>query len=491
MNDMNQDNSREASHRPNPCSQANPCGCSSGATQPPTHFVGIGGAGMSAIAQVLRAAGCRVQGSDRSESPTVEMLRRAGIPVFIGHDAANIGEMERVVYTRAVSPDNPELIAAREAGIPVIERAEMLGRLYDLFQNRVSITGTHGKTTTSAMVGVILTRLGQSPTVLIGGEVPDLEGHGSLGVSSTVVAEACEAYSSFLHLKSSLAIVTNIDVDHLDHYGTFEGVLQGFRGFLENVDPTGTVIAWGEDPNLLGLRADVPRRWITYGFSGTCDYQLEILEETRLGQRFCLRTPDTGTVEVWLPMNGRHFALNASAAIIAAVCLGNDIRKAAEALAGFRGVARRMELKGVEGDVTVVDDYAHHPTEIEATLKAALVRYGQNLTVVFQPHLYSRTADLLEDFASALFPAPRLVLTDVYSARELPSAGVETDALFEALQQMGHPDLHYVPALQDIPFWLEERVLPGDTVLTVGAGDVFTAGENLLRILRTATEAAR
>lgn len=446
---------------------------------------------MSAIAQVLRAAGCRVQGSDRSDSPTVEMLRRAGIPVFIGHDAGNIGEMERVIYTRAINPDNPELVAARQVGLPVIERAEMLGRLYDLFENRVSITGTHGKTTTSAMVGVILSRLDLSPTVLIGGEVPDLDGHGSLGVSSTIVAEACEAYSSFLHLKSSLAIVTNIDVDHLDHYGTFDGVLQGFRGFLENVDPSGTVIAWGEDPNLLAMRPDIPRRWITYGFSMSCDYRLEILEETPQGQRFCINTPDSGRIEVKLPLNGRHFALNATAAIIAAACLGADCQKAADTLADFRGVARRMELKGVEGQITVVDDYAHHPTEIEATLQAALVRYGQSLTVVFQPHLYSRTSDLLDEFARALLPAPRLVLTDVYSARELPSAGVETDALYEVMLQMGHPDLHYVPALQDVPFWLEEHVHPGDTVLTVGAGDVFTAGEQLLRILKTAHGVAR
>lgn len=446
---------------------------------------------MSAIAQVLREAGCRVQGSDRSDSPTVEMLRRAGIPVFIGHDAGNIGEMERVVYTRAINPDNPELVAARQAGLPVIERAEMLGRLYDLFENRVSITGTHGKTTTSAMVGVILSRLGFSPTVLIGGEVPDLDGHGSLGVSSIIVSEACEAYSSFLHLKSSLAIVTNIDVDHLDHYGTFDGVLQGFRGFLENVDSSGTVVAWGDDRNLIAMRPEIPRIWITYGFSDSCDYRLEILEENRLGQHFCIITPDAGRVDVSLPLNGRHFALNAAAAIIAAACLGADYQKAADILKDFRGVARRMELKGIQSDITVVDDYAHHPTEIEATLQAALVRFGQSLTVVFQPHLYSRTADLLDDFAQALLPAPRLVLTDVYSARELPSAGVETDALYEVLIQMGHPDLHYVPALQDVPFWLEEHVSPGDTVLTVGAGDVFTAGEQLLRILKTASRAGR
>jgi len=457
------------------------CGCGDRAIQPPTHFIGIGGAGMSAIAQVLRAAGCRVQGSDRSESPTIEMLRAQGIPVFIGHDPQNIGEMERVVYTRAVPDDNPELVAARRMGLPVLERAEMLGELYRLFDVRISVTGTHGKTSTTALLGHILTGCGKDPTVLVGGESINLGGHARLGKSSLVVSEACEAYSSFLHLRSSMAVVTNVDEDHLDWYHTFERVKNSFVGFMQQIDEGGLVVACADDRHLMSLRPRVDCRWLTYGFSPTSDVRVGYLTYSEGEQSFEVEGPDW-KVGVHLPLPGRHLALNAAGALAAAVELGCDPLEAAAALYDFRGVRRRLEVKGRARGVTVLDDYAHHPAEIRATLEAVSEAFEGPLTVVFQPHLYSRTAEHLHGFAAVLRGVPRVVLTDVYAAREDPERGVQTDALYDLLVRAGHPDVHYVPQLHDVPRWLEEHVRPGDLVITVGAGDVVAAGEQFLRL---------
>lgn len=449
--------------------------------QPPTHFIGIGGAGMSAIAQVLRAAGCLVHGSDRSESPTVQMLRRQGIPVFIGHDASNIGDAERVVYTRAVTETNPELQAARKAGLPVIERAEMLGDLYGLFRERVSVTGTHGKTSTSALLGHILVQCGKDPTVLVGGDSINLGGHARLGASSMIVSEACEAYSSFLHLKSSLAIVTNVDADHLDWYGTFDRVKNSFVGFMQEVDEDGVVVACADDPALMSLRSRVDRRWATYGFSAGSGARIGYLSHSEGTQMFELESDDW-KVGVYLPHPGRHLASNTAGAIVAAVELGCDPLEAAGSLYDYKGVRRRMELKGTAGGITVIDDYAHHPAEIRATLEAVREGFGGYLTVVFQPHLYSRTAEHLYEFADALMPADRLIVTDVYAAREDPERGVQSDVLYDEIRKRGHAEAHYIPALHDIPHWLAERRQPNELVLTVGAGDVVTAGERLLQI---------
>ncbi len=453
--------------------------------QPPTHFIGIGGAGMSAIAQVLHRAGCEVQGSDRGESPTVGMLKNQGIPVFIGHEAGNIGQMERVVYTRAVSGDNPELVAARGRGLPVIERAEMLGQLYDLFEHRVSVAGVHGKTSTSALLGTILIECGADPTVLVGGDVPDLHGHARLGKSSLIVAEACEAYGSFLHLKSSFALIMNIDAEHLDHYKTFEGLKEGFAQFLGNMDEDGIVVACADDDHLMSLRDRFSGSWVTYG-TRRADFQMTEPKPTEGGQIFSLRGPGIQWDNIFLPLSGRHYALNASGAVAAAVMLGyRDMNKICTALRQFRGVGRRMEVKGRVAGITVVDDYAHHPTEIRATLQAALEQFDGRLTVVFQPHLYSRTAEHLTGFAEALYPAERLVITNVFPARETPDKGVQSDALHDAICKLGHTDTHYVPELDDVANWLEKRLKSGDVVMTIGAGNVVEAGEALLRLLRT------
>ena len=458
--------------------------------QPPTHFVGIGGAGMSAIARVLKAAGCYVQGSDRSENRVTEMLREEGIPVYIGHDARNLGaDVERVVYTRAVPEDNPEIEAARRQKLPVIERAEMLGQLYSLFGRRASVAGSHGKTSTSAMLAVIMIRCGADPTVLIGGHSPDLDGNARLGLSPLIVAEACEAYGSFLHLRSSLALVTNVDEEHLDHYKTFEGVKDGFTAFLNLVDEDGVIVACLDDPHLMGLRPRCKRRWVTYGSRPEADYRVCEQRKTPEGRAYTLRGPGWQT-PVSIPIPGKHFASNSAGAIAAAVELGCDPSEAAKALASFRGVSRRLELKGRANGVTVVDDYAHHPSEIRETVEALKEHYGGRLTVVFQPHLYSRTAEHLEGFARTLAPADRVVLTDVFAAREPLSSGVQTDALYDRMKDDGHPDLTYIHDLPDVAPRLAAEVRPGDVVVTVGAGDVYRAGEDLLRELGANPEEA-
>ncbi len=437
---------------------------------------------MSAIAHVLKASGCEVQGSDRFETLATATLREVGIPVFIGHDASNVKDAQRVVYTRAVPDDNPELSSARKAGIPVIERAEMLGKLYELFSQRVSVTGTHGKTSTSAMLASILVKCGLDPTVLIGGHVPDIGGHARLGRSEIIVAEACEAYASFLHLRSSLALVTNVDKDHLDYYKTYDRVKQAFVDFLMNVDEDGVVLACADDATLMALRDRVRRKWQTYGYAEDATFRIIEVHRTDAGESFTVVGPQWRE-KVQLPLYGRHFVSNAAGALVAAVELGCDPRDAAAALSSFSGVGRRMELKGRAAGVTVVDDYAHHPTEIAATLAGAREQFAGRLTVVFQPHLFSRTADLLEDFTQALLPVDRLVVTNVYAAREDPESGRQADALFERLQKAGHTDVHYVPDLADVGRWLSESVIEGDVVMTMGAGNIYEAGEDLLALL--------
>ncbi|MEI6914624.1 MAG: UDP-N-acetylmuramate--L-alanine ligase, partial [Armatimonadota bacterium] len=387
------------------------------------------------------------------------------------------------VYTRAVGEDNPELVAAKSMGLPTIEGAEMLGRLYELFDQRVSVTGTHGKTSTSAMLSSILVACGKDPTVLIGGKSPDIDGHARLGKTSLFVAEACEAYASFHHLRSSLALITNVDADHLDFYHSHDGVKDAFVKFIGQVDADGIVLACADDPHLQSLKARVDRKWLTFGFAEDADFRVTHVRQIDDGEAFTLSSRDW-SVETLLPMFGRHFVSNAAGAIAAAILLGCDPDRAARALRGFRGVGRRMELKGRFGGVTVVDDYAHHPTEIDATLAAAREQYSGRITVVFQPHLFSRTSDHLTSFARALLASDRLVLTNVYAAREDPEAGLQADILFKEVAKLGHKDAHYVPDLAKVAAWLVDRMQPGDVVMTIGAGNVFEAGEHLLDLLR-------
>lgn len=459
--------------------QANTETCTCKELQPPTHFIGIGGAGMSAIAQVLHYAGCVVQGSDIGASAASEMLKSMGVPVFIGHQASNIAPVERVVYTRAVPAENVELKAAREQGIRTIERAEMLGELYRLFARRVSVTGTHGKTSSSAMLAHILARSGMDPTALIGGDVPSLGGHARFGKSDLIVAEACEAYESFLHLRSSAALITNVDTDHLDHYETFDHIKKAFREFIALMDPDAVILACADDPELAEVCQSTGRSYVTYGYADEAAYRITKRRASGMDQTVHVAAPDLD-VSFNLKLPGKHYASNAAGAIVMAHLLGCSADKLAVSLDDFVGVKRRSELKGEAKGVRVMDDYAHHPTEIRATLEALRSQFKGKLTVVFQPHQYSRTKQLLEQFAQSLKGSHRLVLTDVYEARADSVQGVNTERLYNRLLEIGAADIHYIPLVEDVAEWLESRVRKGELVITMGAGDVFRAGEDLL-----------
>ncbi len=454
------------------------------------HFVGIGGAGMSGLARVLARQGMAVTGSDLRESPTLAALRReSGIRAEAGHTAANLNGATLVVASAAVKKDNPEMAAARERGIPVISRAEMLGRLMARYARSVAITGTHGKTTTTGMTALVLEAGGLDPTVLIGGDLPAYGGNARLGSSDVFVAEACEAYDSFLDLDPQIAVVTNIEADHLDYYGDLANVLRSFRKFLSQV--SGTVIVHGSDPNIQAVLEELRgSQFIPEIVTYAADDSEAILSAREID--IDSATPSYTALwhgkplgRVTLQVPGLHTVTNSLAAVAVGLTLGVPFEKIAVGLAGFTGTGRRFERLGTTAsDVLVIDDYAHHPTEIKATLAAARRAYpGRRIVAVFQPHLPSRTRDFKTEFAESFFDADHVVLTDIFFARESPMEGV-TGAGLAALtaDRRGADHVTYVADKAALPGRLAEIVRPGDLLLTLGAGDIRSAGEGLLAL---------
>jgi UDP-N-acetylmuramate--alanine ligase len=441
------------------------------------HFVGIGGIGMSAIAEVLLHLGYRVSGSDARDSEPTRRLRGLGGNVAVGHHAANMAGADVVVVSSAVAADNPEVLAARAGGIPVIPRAEMLGELMRV-KDGVAVAGSHGKTSTSTMVAAVLARAGLDPTAIIGGKVQAFGSNARLGQGDVLVAEADESDGSFRHLFPMVAAVTNIDREHLDHYGTEAALREAFLAFANKVPFYGLVVICADDPVAAGLAPDLLKRHVTYGLRGG-DYRGEILaagpEGTRL--RVTVRGQTRGDALVRMP--GVHYAENALAALAVADVFGVSFTDYCEAMASFGGVDRRFTVRGEAGGVLVVDDYGHHPTEIAATIAAARL-YRRRLVVAFQPHRYSRTRDLLDDFAPALSGADDLVLTDIYAAGESPLPGVSTDRLLAAM-----PAATYA-ARRTLCECLAARLRPGDLLLTLGAGDITQVSTEILARLTAA-----
>jgi UDP-N-acetylmuramate--alanine ligase len=445
----------------------------------PIHFVGIGGIGMSGIAEVLCNLGYTVQGSDASESANVNRLREKGIAVTVGHKAENVSGADVLVVSTAIKRDNPELLAARAQRIPVVRRAEMLAELMRL-KYGIAVAGTHGKTTTTSLVGTLLTDAGLDPTVIVGGRLRLLGTGARLGRSDYLVAEADEYDRSFLRLTPVIAVITNIDRDHLDTYGTLEAIQDAFVEFGNRVPFFGRLIVCLDDANVqkvLPRMAD--RRILTYGLSPQADLSAVNLEPHGGGSRFGVRLRndrllgriDLGTIE--LPIPGRHNVLNALAAVGVGLALRIDFDTITRALAGFEGVHRRFEQVGTWRGATVVDDYAHHPTEVEATLQAARQTFPDGrVFAVFQPHLFTRTQDQAEEFGRALLGADMAVVTDVYPSREQPIPGVTGELVVEAARRAGHRNVHYCPAWQDAPDLLRDEAGPKDVVITLGAGDV-------------------
>ena len=428
---------------------------------------------MSGMARVLSRRGVRVTGSDLRESSTLTSLREEyGIDAVAGHDRRNVDNATLVVASAAVKRDNAEIVAAGERGIPVISRAEMLGRLMADYPRSIAISGTHGKTTTTGMIATVLEAAGLDPTVLIGGDLPAFHGNARLGASDVFVAEACEAYDSFLDLRPWLSVITNIEADHLDYYGDFDNILCSFGKFLRQT--SGKAILCGDDPGIASLldATDGFPPIVLYGAAENATLRAKDIVLDGMAPSYIVEHVGVELGRVTLSVPGRHNVTNSLSAVAVGLELGVPFDKIVDGLARFTGTGRRFEHLGVRDGVDIVDDYAHHPTEIRATLAAARAAYGsRRIIAVFQPHLPSRTSDFLEEFAESFSDADQVFLTDIYLAREQPREGV-TGASLAALtaDRRGVDHVAYVADKSALPSRLAEFVRPGDVVLTLGAG---------------------
>jgi UDP-N-acetylmuramate--alanine ligase len=442
------------------------------------HFIGIGGTGMSGIAEVLLNLGYRVTGSDLQTSETVRRLESLGGKIFIGHRPENIGDAQVAVYSSAVFPDNPEVAEAR-LKIPVIPRAEMLAELMRL-KYGIAVAGAHGKTTTTSLVSSVLAAGGMDPTSVIGGRFNRFGGHAKLGQGDFLVAEADESDGSFLKLSPTIAVVTTIDREHLDHYKSLEAIREAFLNFLNKVPFYGLGVVCLDQENVQPLLPHLRKRYVTYGMTTQADLTAGDLTLERWSSKFSVRFRDRDLGRFTLPVPGTHNVYNA----MAAIAVGLEVEVAPDlirsALAEFPGVERRFQLVGEKGRVTVIDDYGHHPTEIKATLAAARIGSENRLIVVFQPHRYTRTRDLLGEFGTAFYEADSLVLMNIYPGGERPIEGVTGERLFETVRQHGHRDVRYLADPEAVVEALHLIVRPGDVVLTLGAGDVWKVGKSYL-----------
>ncbi|NPD33054.1 UDP-N-acetylmuramate--L-alanine ligase [Eggerthellaceae bacterium zg-997] len=461
------------------------------------HFIGIGGVGMSGIARVAHDQGMRVSGSDIKESRYTRALRDAGVEVFIGHDAANLGRGDAcpdvVVVSTAVLDENPELMAARSRGIVVWHRARMLAHLGVGLQT-LAVAGTHGKTTTSSMLASTLDDLGLDPTFLIGGTVCAYGTNAHSGTGAHYVVEADESDKSFTNLSPHAVLVTNVEADHLDHYRDLAEIEERFAAFIGLVPADGVVVACGDDPRLMKVARASASRVVSYGFAPTCDVRIESYEPQGITSRYTLRLADGRVLEGSLPQNpGRHNVSNAAGVVALVEALGLDAAQAVGSLTRFCGVKRRFDLVGQADGVTVVDDYAHHPTEIASTVSAAAELGYRRVHVLFQPHRYSRIslfADVMRDeFAHAFDRADTVTFMDVYSAGETPVPGVNGRAFMNVvLESPDHPPAEFVPHRIDTVAALLAKVGEGDLLITMGAGDVTAMGPLVVEALRQRVE---
>jgi UDP-N-acetylmuramate--alanine ligase len=448
------------------------------------HFVGIGGAGMSGIAEVMLDMGYPVSGSDLKSNEATERVIRLGGRVTYGHAASNVEGAQVVVHSSAVSPTNPELLAARAAGVPVITRAQMLAELMRM-KYGVAVGGAHGKTTTTSMVAGVLARGGLDPTIVVGGRLHALGANARLGHGQFLVAEADESDGSFLELDPAVAVITNIDREHLDHYGDVAAVREAFVHFANRVPFYGVAVLCADDAEVRGILPEVHKRVLLYGTGAPAEICAEDVRVEAGGSRFRVTRGGKPLGAVQLMVPGRHNVLNALAAVAVGLELEVGFGHIGEALASFRGVSRRFEVKGEEGGVRVVDDYAHHPTEIAATLAAAGAAGGRRL-VVFQPHRYSRTQLLQEEFGGCFGEAARVWVLDIYGAGEPAIAGVSALTVVESARRHGARQVEHAPDPEAVIAAVVTEARPGDTVLTLGAGDVWKLSDEILRRLRGA-----
>ena len=450
------------------------------------HFIGIGGVGMSGIAEVLCTLGYSVSGSDVAESAATRRLAAMGATVHFGHAAANLADVDVVVISSAIRVDNPELVAARAQRIPVVPRAEMLAELMR-FRRGIAVAGTHGKTTTTSLVASVLSEAGLDPTFVIGGKLIAAGANAGLGSGEWLVAEADESDGSFLRLTPLVAIVTNIDADHLDNYGgDFLRMQAAFSEFLHRLPFYGVAVLCIDDPEVRRLAEDMPRHVVSYGFAADAQVRAEDVRQTGAQTVFTLLLPDTAPQQVTLALPGRHNVQNALAAAAIGWQLGLDADVIARALQKFQGIGRRFNLLGelavLGGSVLLVDDYGHHPAELAAVFEAARSGWPERrLVVAFQPHRYSRTRDLLDDFVGVLSNVDVLVLTEVYPAGEAPIAGADAKALARSIRTRGRVDPVVVGGAGDLPEVLPGLLNAGDLLLLMGAGDIGAMAQHLAR----------
>jgi UDP-N-acetylmuramate--alanine ligase len=449
------------------------------------HFVGIGGIGMSGIAEVLLNLGYRVSGSDLRETEITRRLADMGGVVHVGHQAEWVAEAHVVVTSSAVRPDNPEVLAAHENHIPVIPRAEMLAELMRLSRFGIAIAGSHGKTSTTSMVGWLLAQANLDPTVIIGGKVNALGSNAKLGGGEFLVAEADESDGSFLKLSPVLEVVTNIDLEHLDHYRDLDEICETFLEFISKLPFYGAAIVCLDDPRIVELLPRIQKRIITYGLSAQAEIHAREVKMVGLSSSYELWRHDQPLGRITLAQPGLHNVQNSLAAVAVGLELEIDFPVIAAALAEFSGVQRRMQIKGEVGGITVVDDYGHHPTEIRATLSALRGAWPKRrLVVMFQPHRYSRTKGLFKEFCSAFHEADLLLMTEIYAASESPIEGVSGEALLLGTRQHGQRQTHFVAEVADLAAAVLPLLQEGDVVLSLGAGNILRAGEELLKKLQ-------
>lgn len=447
------------------------------------HFIGIGGAGMSALAYVLIKRGYQVSGSDLKGGYMSQKLAEAGALVYLGHEASQIGDCEAVVVSTAIHKDNCELVAAQEKGLVVLHRSDVLAALLN-DADGVAIAGAHGKTTTSAMLSCIAASSGIDPTVVIGGEVSTLGGNALNGQGRYVVAEADESDGSFLKFFPYLAVITNIEDDHLDHYGTEENIYQAFRQFVGHLKEGGKVVLCLDNGKVRRLSKEIDKPFVTYGMMGSgADYCAEDIQYYAGGTSYKVYHQEKLLAEVKLVVPGRHNVLNSLGALVAALEMGIELEVILEALSTFSGAKRRFETKGRINKIWVVDDYAHHPTEIGVTLKAARQTRPERLICVFQPHRYSRTQLLFKEFCQCFKECDELIITDIYAASETPIPGVTGQKLADGIAAATGQKVTYISKLLKVEEYFEQNVKPGDLVMTIGAGDVFKVGEELVKVL--------
>lgn len=449
------------------------------------HFIGVGGAGMSGLASILLDSGHKISGSDIVSSKSTKRLTDKGATIFKGHNENNVEKADLVVVSSAIPESNPEIRGARDRKITIIKRAEMLARLMDN-KYGIAIAGTHGKSTTASMISLLLERSGFDPTVVVGGELNNFKKNAKLGKGNHIVVEADESDGSFLELNPHMVIVTNIEDDHLDHYGNIENILKDFRKFIDKVPDSRRVILCKDCDNIRGLVKQCGKSHVSYGIFTEADLMAKDIELDKLNSKSKIYWQGEKIGDLCLKVAGYHNILNALAAIAVALELGISFMEIAEILETFQGVHRRMEIiANLDDKILIIDDYAHHPTEIKATLSALRSSWqNRRIIAVFQPHRYSRTKLLAEKFGKVFFDANYVIINDIYSANESPISGISGETIFKEIKKSNHRQIKYLPSKDDILSYLYEIVRSGDIIITMGAGDIWTVGQELAKQLK-------